>query len=370
MGSKIIGVDLRCLPADGSAGGGIAHAARAIAAELEQRLGTRLIRYDVHGNRHALIRAIKERPCDLLFVPSGAVSPGLPVPAIPWVHDLDIFDHPEWFPQSWVKRTLTTHFFLQGIRRAPHVFAVSEYTKQAMIRHARIPAHRVTVTSEGGDDVLASIPRDQLAERKREAVQRLASLGITRRFALVLGTLEPRKNIAMLCRVWPEVVRQVPDVDLVIAGQDGWKTMAIHEAIRACPSTILLQKPHHNGRTPFTESDRRDLLLAASLVCVPSFSEGFGLVALEATQAGTPVLASRRGALPEVLGEGSWLLEPEDREGWREKVTQVLSDGALSRTMIDQQAARNASFSWRQTAHHILEVLDEKHNLPYHPHKV
>lgn len=337
-----IGVDLRCLPADGSVGGGIAHAARAIAVELEKRLGDRLIRYDVHGNRHVLIDAMKKRPCDVLFVPFGAVSPGLPVPAVPWVHDLDIFDHPEWFPQPWWQRMLTTHFFLRGIRRAPHVFAVSEYTKQAIVRHADIPANRITVTGEGGDDVLAAIPRGDIPAQKQEAMHRLKALGITRRFVLVLGTLEPRKNIPLICRAWPEVVKQMPDVDLVIAGQDGWKVAPIHAAIRACPQTRLIQK--------CTEDDRRDLMLAASLVCVPSLSEGFGLVALEAVQAGTPVLASRRGALPEVLGQGPWLLEPHDVQAWQKGIIAIL-EGKIHQ-MPDQ------GFSWEHSADIIVAKLD------------
>jgi glycosyltransferase involved in cell wall biosynthesis len=344
MGRLTLGIDLRCLPADGSAGGGIAHAARAITEALEGAQKYNVVRYTAHGDRRVLIDAIKQRPCDMLFVPSGAVSPGLPVPAIPWVHDLDIFDHPEWFPQSWLQRKLTTHFFLRGIRGASQVFATSEYTKQAVIRHARIPADQITVTGEGGDAVLATIPRGALAAHKGEAVARVQALGITRRFVLVLGTLEPRKNIPLICRVWPAAVKQVPDVDLVIAGQDGWKVAPIHDAIRACPSTIRIQQ--------FTEDERRDLLLAASLVCVPSFSEGFGLVALEATQAGTPVLASRRGALPEVLGEGPWLLDPTDATKWQQEIVRILRD--------DSSVLPKINFSWDRAADTIVRSLGDR----------
>lgn len=342
MDRLTVGVDLRCVPADGSAGGGIAHAARAITAELQVHFGARLIPYHVQGRRGALIAAIRQRPCDVLFVPSGAVSPGLPVPAIPWVHDLDIVDHPEWFPQSWVQRALTTSLFVRGIRRAPHVFAVSEYTKQAIVRHARISAEQITVTGEGGDAVLAAIPRAALADQKRAAMERLTSLGVLRRFVLVLGTVEPRKNIPLLCGAWSDVVRQIPDVDLVIAGQDGWKVAPIAAAIRACPQTIRLSQ--------VGEEARRDLLLAASLVCVPSFSEGFGLVALEATQAGTPVLASRRGALPEVLGEGSWLLDPEDMDAWQQAMVAVLAG--------EREMPGKRPFSWQATAQAIAGKLD------------
>lgn len=159
-----IGLDLRCLPSDGSDGAGIAHAARALCSQLIKDKTIDWIAYAVkgsiwyqspkyelaNGQSKTLRKALKENPCDILFVPSGAVSLGLGIPAIPWAHDLIIFDHPEWFPESWLHRQLTTRLFLRGIRRAPLVFAVSEYTKQAIIRQARISSDKVTVTYEGG----------------------------------------------------------------------------------------------------------------------------------------------------------------------------------------------------------------------------
>jgi len=158
----ILGIDLRCLPSDGSEGAGIAHAARAITRAIlevapkdwtinlylprgaSMNNGTR---YEVRGTqvpsylvprtisltgsrRSDLIPALHTSPCDLLFVPSGAIPLNLPVPAIPWVHDLDIFDHPEWFPQSWFMRMRTTWMFRRGLQKAPMVFAVSEYTRR------------------------------------------------------------------------------------------------------------------------------------------------------------------------------------------------------------------------------------------------
>lgn len=343
MARMKLGVDLRCLPADGSPGSGVAHAARAVTDAMEALGAHEIIRYAVQGNRHALIAAIQKQPCDLLFVPSGAVSPGLPVPAVPWAHDLDIFEYPEWFPQSWLKRKMTTYFFLRGIRRAPQVFAVSNYTKQAIVRHAGISEERVMVTGLGGDEVLLRATDE---DRKR------ARARFPYPFALVLATVEPRKNIPMMCQVWPEVVKKVPDAKLVIAGKDGWKVGPIQKAMDACPSLVRL--------SDVDEAMRRDLMLAAAVICVPSLSEGFGLVALEAVQAGTPVLASRRGALPEVLGEGSWLLNPEDPKAWQEGILRVLEGGF-------PQPAPKESFSWAHVASVIAAELDKNANFTYHP---
>ena len=155
-----LGIDLRCLPTDGSPGSGIAHAAREITRAIIDDGRVAVVAYVPRGasferqdvqlggiRRSDLIRGLKRRPCDVLLVPSGAVSPGLPVTAVPWVHDVDIFSHPEWFPQSWLKRWLTTSLFLRGIRRAPRVFAVSS-TQKALLR--LVTDANIAVTGEGG----------------------------------------------------------------------------------------------------------------------------------------------------------------------------------------------------------------------------
>src|SRR3989344_1396920 len=295
-----LGIALRCLPADGSPGSGVAHAAREITRAIIADGRVSVVTYvhressfdrknvELDGTRRSdLVRGLKQRPCDVLCVPSGAVSPGIPVQVVPWVHDVDIFDHPEWFPQSWLKRTFTTSLFLRGIRRAPHV--------------------------------------------------------------LVLGTVEPRKNIELVCDIWPEVAARVPGVDLVIAGRDGWKTGPINAAMDRCLGIIR--------RTDVSDDVRRDLLLGASLVLVPSWSEGFGLVALEAIQARTPVLASNRGALPEVVGQGEWLLDPADRDIWRDKTVELLSDPAARQRVLDGQSAAKTRWTWARAAESILDHL-------------
>ncbi|MBD3281557.1 hypothetical protein GF391_02310, partial [Candidatus Uhrbacteria bacterium] len=164
---KIIGIDLRCLPRDGSAGAGVAHAARAISEQFlkyEKSLAKIDFRYYVpegadwqSGNivkladetGRALRSALKEKPCDLLFVPGGSVAPAIKAQTIPWVHDLIIFEHPEWFDQSWWQRLITTHLFKKGLKKAPIIFAVSEYTKQKIVELLKIDESKIVVTGEG-----------------------------------------------------------------------------------------------------------------------------------------------------------------------------------------------------------------------------
>ncbi|GEM_PF-330772 len=354
-----IGLDLRCLPADGSPGGGIAHAARALCSRLvldrsfewvfylpigasfplldKEGLGVvSVIKLD-NPSGSSLRRAMREKPCDLSFVPSGAVPLGIGVPAVPWIHDLIILDHPEWFPESWLRRQYTTRLVLRGIKRAPVVFAVSEYTKSAIVRHARIPVESIVVTGEGGDETLAGIANDQLPMTKKRALEFVKNKWhIDSPFVLALGTVEPRKNLGMLIRAWAKSQDDVGGrrqkeggrIELVVAGPWGWKCEDVKREIASLPSDLkkLLYRIEK-----ISDDGKRQLLLAASAVAVPSLDEGFGLVALEALQAGTQVISSNRGAVPEVVGTGAMSLDPLDESAW---MTAIVKSSQIERPKI------------------------------------
>lgn len=363
-----LGIDLRCLPSDGNPGGGIAHAARAIAYELNARtdailyLPTGAFIEPCHaetillpnGTRRSILRAIREYPCDALFVPSGAPPLGIRVPAYPWTHDLDIFFHPEWFPQSRLQRLLTTSMVKYGLRRAPAVLAVSEYAKRQVMHVAHRSSDDIHVTGEGGDTLLASFDTSSLQNHRQKCRRLLDAKGISRPYILVLGTVEPRKNISFIASLWPELSQRFSGIDLVLAGKDGWKTDDIYRDIEharsSSASDILRIKS-------VSDEERRALLLNASLVLVPSLSEGFGLVALEAAQAGTPVLISGRGALAEVLGDGAWNLGVKNAKVWLDMVGRMLSDTRYRQNILAAQSECAKRWSWRRAADVILTTI-------------
>ncbi|MFA5935488.1 MAG: glycosyltransferase family 1 protein [Patescibacteria group bacterium] len=374
----IIGIDLRCLPTDGSQGAGVAHAARFLTEELVIRnvpwtwklyvpsgavsIGSaggerrRIVElHDASGT--ALRSALREDPCDLLFVPSGSIPPRLPVRAVPWVHDVAIFHHPEWFPQSLLRRTLTTSLFRHGVKSAPFVFAVSEDTKAELVSRFGLDPARIIVTLEGGDPFLGVLHGHELRERKRLAKERVAVSGITNAFVLALGTVEPRKNLAHLVSSWRRACSSFNRaVDLVIAGNDGWKLEDVYASMRK--SIVPERDGSRIHRLQMLDDDaRRDLLLAADLVAVPSFHEGFGLTALEAMQAETPIIAARTGALPEVIGETGVLLDPSDQEAWSNALVGLMNDDVSRIDIALAGKSRSQGMTWEGVAMKVEEGI-------------
>jgi glycosyltransferase involved in cell wall biosynthesis len=178
---------------------------------------------------------------------------------------------------------------------------------------------------------------------------RLRALGVDRPYLLMVGTLEPRKNIPFLVEVFERLTGF--DGLLVLAGMPGWKTGPILDRIRtsARASAIRFLRYVDEALLPALYAD-------AELFIFPSFYEGFGLTPLEAMQAGTAVVSSTGGSLPEVLGDAALFPGPFDVERWAAAVGEALSDSALRSRLVAAGRARAARFTWDATARRTWEV--------------
>jgi|GEM_PF-5467184 len=162
----------------------------------------------------------------------------------------------------------------------------------------------------------------------------------------------------MLIRVWKAALTPAPlpqaqergdPISLVVAGRDGWKFDDVNREIRNLNSD---EASRFYRIKDFNDEDKRQLLIAASLVAVPSLDEGFGLAALEAMQSGTRVIASDRGALPEVVGDAGELIDPTDEGEW----TKALAQMTNAKCQMPNESW-DEKFSWEKTAQVILESL-------------
>ena len=99
-----------------------------------------------------------------------------------------------------------------------------------------------------------------------------------------------------------------------------------------------------------SDGDRQAVYAGARLLVLPSFDEGFGMPVVEAMSLGIPVVASTRGALPEVSGGAALLVDPEDVSGLSRAIERVLFESGLARRMGEDGLRRAACFSWARTA--------------------
>lgn len=263
-------------------------------------------------------------------------------------HDLIPIKFPHYFIAQDV--AMFTQYMRAALHFVDRFVCISECTArdlEAFARQHGIARIDVRVEPLGADpvapaDTAGALP-DGLAPRK---------------FVLFVSTIEPRKNHALLHRVWLRLLDQgIPQAagcKLVFVGRVGWNMDA------------LVQDLAHNPRLQGNLLHLQDLpdgVLAAlyreAAFCVyPSLYEGFGLPVLEAFSHGRAVIGSTGGALPEVMRDFGPLLDPEDEEAWTETMAQWITRPEI----VAAHEARLADFrptSWPEAARRYFERAAE-----------
>lgn len=179
-----------------------------------------------------------------------------------------------------------------------------------------------------------------------------------RPYFLCIGTIEPRKNHALLLRVWSRLIERMGDEapQLIIAGKRGTDASAILSALegdRRLQNAVSV-------RSGLSDGDLGTLLAGARALVFPTLAEGFGLPVAEALQAGVPVIASDLPALREV-GQGiPALLDPTDEPAWAE----TIGDYCGQSVDRDRQLAAMTQFRAPTWADHFASLEEWLAKLP------
>jgi len=163
---------------------------------------------------------------------------------------------------------------------------------------------------------------------------------------LFVGTLEPRKNVSALLDAYVRLLeRHSSFPPLVLAGR---ATSDAAEWLARIAAPPLAGHVRHLGYVSVDERER--LYASARVLVLPSLDEGFGLTALEAMSAGVPVVASRRGSLPEVVGDSGTLIDPHDIDALSSAIERVVTQPEEARRSASAGLERARAFTWEDAA--------------------
>jgi glycosyltransferase involved in cell wall biosynthesis len=269
--------------------------------------------------------------------PGVFFSPGFnppllcPVPFVFTIHDLIQIQVPGVATPA--KRLYYDAVIKPACRRAFRVLTVSEWSRTQIVQWAGIPAQRVVNVGNGVD-----APFSPEGPRHEPGFP----------YILYVGNSRPHKNLDRLLQAFRDL--HCPGLRLILAGAMGPEIASRIGELGIRERTLTLADA--------TDEQLAAVYRGALLLALPSVVEGFGLPALEAMACGTPVVASRSTALPEVVGDAARLIDPLDVFDIRRAIEDVLADPACRAVMRERGLARARLFSWDRVGAAVLSVLD------------
>lgn len=282
---------------------------------------------------------------DLFYSPDFVLPPVRDgVPTILTVHDLSFIHYPETFTSSL--RNYLNQVVPRSVRRATHVLADSQSTKDDLHSIWQIEEEKISVLYSGVDGSFRP-PSDK---SKRSDVRERYGLS-DEPYIFSVSTIQPRKNYQMLIRAFKGVVDDFPH-RLVIAGEKGW---LYEETFNEVTRQGLEEKVTFLG---FVEDEDLPALYSeATLFVFPSLYEGFGFPILEAMACGVPVLVSSASCLPEIAGEAAVVLPPQHEEAWTATIRDLLDDPNRRAQIVASGFLRVRQFGWKSAAEQLSELL-------------
>jgi len=277
-------------------------------------------------------------------------------PSVATVHDLGFLElSEEWEMLDPVARQVL-RLSLAGLKRVDRIVAVSEFTRQGVIKHLGVSEDRV-ITIHSGIDHEVFRP---IADARQVLIGYYPHLaGIASApWLLYVGSELPRKNMGTLLQAVALVREEIPDIRLIKVGSAGGEHFR-RQTLRAISELGL-----EDHVLIFEAVDEKALPLfygAADVFVTASKLEGFGLPVLEAMACGAPVVCSDAGALSELVGKAGRTVPFHDPSMVSEALGTVLSDRELRRRMGQEGRKRSQLFTWEQASGETVAVY---HGLP------
>jgi glycosyltransferase involved in cell wall biosynthesis len=254
-------------------------------------------------------------------------------PSIVTIYDLTILACPWLYPPVDVGywRWIQPH----ALRRAERIVAISRTTARDLVRYYGLPDAKIEVIYPAASPRFTPQAGDPTAVRRR--------LRLDGDLIVHVGSISRKKNLPTLIRAFQRLRRRRHGVKLVLAGRvyhkgHDWEIGRRIEEGGGADDIVFTG--------PVSDEDLPGLYRAAGVVAFPSLHEGFGLVPIEAMACGAPIVASRAGALEEVVSDGGWLVrDNQDDCELADALERLLGDDALRRQLTQRGIQRARSFS-------------------------
>jgi glycosyltransferase involved in cell wall biosynthesis len=265
--------------------------------------------------------------------------------------------YPKLIFPSWRSRLFWGMKMKGALFNADRVLTISGAAKEEIVEFLGVDPSLIDVCGAAPN---ALFTQETDKERIQQAMAR-AGLPDGGACIVYVGGLAPHKNLLGLLDGFEKAIQTgaMDNVRLALVGDyagAGFYSNYESLAARVAKSSALRDSVQFTGY--ITDEDLVSIYSGALAVAMPSFSEGFGLPAIEALACGTPLLASERGSLPEVVGDAGLYFDPFDSDSIARAIVTMASDEALRARLARKGLERAREYTWQRAATLALSSIE------------
>ncbi len=278
-------------------------------------------------------------PVDVLFVPAHTIPFIHPRRSVVTIHGLEYEFSPESY--SLYSRIFHRFFIKKSCRWADKIIAVSDKTKQDLIKLYKTPADKIKIIPNGFSPVnLEGVGKNEIIKANSP-------------YLFFIGRLEERKNVVNIVKAF-EILKKKYNYPgkLLLGGGRGYGYDKIKKVIKNSAYKTEIEELGF-----VSEKEKWRYFKYADTFLFPSLLEGFGIPIVEAQSMGTPVVTSDLSPMKEVAGDKRVIANPNEPSQLAEIVNKILQDKELREDVIKQGLKNIKKYSWEKTAREIAGVL-------------
>jgi glycosyltransferase involved in cell wall biosynthesis len=285
---------------------------------------------------------------DLLHSPNFLPPFYSEIPSVVTFHDLGFLRYPH--THHWLYARIYPAFAKKAVVKASRIIVPSKSTYDEIAYYYPQVKNKLRIIPEGADDCFKKITDNVVLDEVR------LKYHLPDKFLLIVGTLEPRKNLERFFQAFKLYVSRNPNSDfrLFLCGKSWLRHKQFMQNLK---NSSIQDKVTITGYVP--NEDLVGVYNCAYALAFPSYYEGFGIPAVEAMRCGVPVLASNAFSLPEVLGDAGLYFNPFDIEEMASAIAKIANNSELRNELAERGWKRSEIFSWEKSAKMTEEVYLE-----------
>ncbi len=289
---------------------------------------------------------LRKQKVDVFLSPDNYGSLAAHCSTVVVCHDLAFRHYPDQVNR--LASRFYEYYIPRYYQKARHIVAVSEYTRQDIIKQYGLAPDKISVACNAADPEFKPLGASEM-----ESVRSNYAEGEP--YFFYVGSIHPRKNIARLIRAFDRFKSSSGSIiKLLLAGRMAWKTGEVNSA---------WEEANHQKDIVFLgyvkDEQLPALMGAAVALTYVSLFEGFGVPLLEAMEAEVPVITSNRSSMPEVAGEAALLVDPEKEKDMAAAMQRIWEDENLRQRLVEKGKVQREKYNWERAVEVVERALSK-----------